>query len=161
MELDERAVHKFRKLELKLEKIRSSFDSSYGGVSSTMTDAFTEITAVCQGYRNLIAEQNRAMLKMAVEFQQQIAQLTRAFHHQLADMEQAYRASYGFAQQAALAAAPLPIERRIRRRRTTEAATDESYDEEEESETDRKVQLWRADGKRKGVRRVKPRESSE
>jgi hypothetical protein len=156
MELDERAVHRFRKLELKLEKVRASFDTSYGGVESTMNDTLAEITAACQAYRNLIVEQNRAMLKMAADFQQQIGQLTRAFHQQLADMEQAYRASYAFAQQPAL-----PIERRLRRRRLAESTTDETYDEEEESEADRKVQLWRADGKRKGVRRAQAREGSE
>ena len=144
IDLDDKTVQKFKKLQYKMEKIKTQFESSYGGLSSSMKESLNDINSVCQGYRNMIAEQSRTMIKLANDFQQQIAQLTRSFHAQIADVEQSYRMAMG----AVPLQAPVPIQPAIQYRPSYPRAALESEslysdDESSESDTQRNVRLWR------------------
>jgi hypothetical protein len=127
----------------------------------------SEIAAVCQGYRNMIVEQNRVMIKMAADFQHQIAQLSRAFHQQLTDIEQSYRAAFGMAH-VIVPPAPVAVEHgpSFRRGRLPEPPSPEySSDEDDEStsyesDTEKKIKLWKAEGRRHRVRRQRAKHDS-
>jgi hypothetical protein len=160
MELDDKTVQRFRKLTFRLDRVKSEVDGSYSSLSTTMKDALTEITNVCQLYRNMIAEQNRAMVKMATDFQQQVAQLARNFQTQISDLDQSYRGfAYGAVPQPPLLLpAPAPSSRRnlIRRKPPEYDSEDDYIDSEHSSEGDdieRNVQLWKQDSQKTRSRR--------
>ena len=81
---------------------------------------------------------------MANDFQQQIAQLTRSFHAQIADVEQSYRMAMGAVpMQAPVPMQPITQYRAAYPRAQLESESIYSDDESSGSETERKVKLWK------------------
>lgn len=93
IDFDEKTMSKFKKLQYKMEKIKTQFDTSYGNFPVSLKELLNDINNVCQGYKNLITEQNRTMTKMVSDFQQQTSQLARQFQTSLSDVENSYRAA--------------------------------------------------------------------
>jgi hypothetical protein len=108
-------------------------------------DEMGEIDEICRGYRSVIAQQSRVIMKMALDFQQQILQLARSFQRGLAELEMRRRTLNGQAPAAIQAAA-------VRRRRAAIRKTSESTSEDER-DSHRRMQLLRIDSKRKGLSR--------
>jgi hypothetical protein len=149
-ELDDRTVVRFRKLGLKIDKMRNDFDAASGWIPGTIRDTVSELTIVCQGYRNLVTEQNRVIVQMSADFQHQITQLSRGFQLRLTDLEQSYRNAYGLPPTQALSVPTGVIDRpTVHRENPVEWSSNDSYDESEgKSDTEQNVQPWRLDNNR-------------
>lgn len=148
IDFDEKTMSKFKKLQYKMEKIKSQFDASYGNFPASLKELLGDINNVCQGYKNLISEQNKTMTKMVSDFQQQTSQLARQFQTSLADVENSYRAALnayanggGIGVMGQFQLQPPPIVQTEYARPSSRRRYQNSEDSEDDYPLDRKVKV--------------------
>ena len=111
-----------------------------------LRQSFIEITEVCDGYKRMIGEQNRAMVKMSNEFLQQIEQMARTFHAQLASVEQGIFVpvnAYPVSQQPVFTPAN-KIEKTLKKRKFFDSTDDSLADgEDNDSSLEQRLKDWR------------------
>lgn len=89
--LSEKLLKQMKGQQSKLERVREKFDASYGQLSSSMKEAIADVYSLINGYKNVIAEQNKSLSQLSVDFQQQTARMARNFRESVAEVESAYK----------------------------------------------------------------------
>ena len=88
---DDKIMQNLRKQKNKMERVQEQFDTNYSSLSETIQVSVGEVMSLCQGYRDLIAEQSRAINSLAQDFQQQTAIMARNFRDKISDMQNSYQ----------------------------------------------------------------------
>ena len=88
---DDKIMQNLRKQKTKIERVQGQFDTNYSSLSETIQISVGEVMNLCQGYKDLIAEQNRAINSLALDFQQQTAIMARNFRDKIYEMQNSHK----------------------------------------------------------------------
>ena len=75
----------------KLSKINDQFETTCSEIADNMRTHSQDISSICHNFKTFIAEQNREMSRISMDFQQQSAQMTRNISSTMATIESSYR----------------------------------------------------------------------
>ena len=88
---DANLYSRISKQKSKLSRANDQFDSACSEITDNMRASSQDITSVCQNFKTFLAEQNREMSRLSMDFQQQSAQMTRNINSTMASIESAFR----------------------------------------------------------------------
>lgn len=99
---DEDILNKINKLKGKVSKFETQYDQMSENLSFSIRDSHNQINSFCQNHRSFISDQNKQLSTLAMEFQQQVSNMSRSFNSTLSSLENSYRVAINTMSQRAV-----------------------------------------------------------